>query len=55
LPTNRWILSGRPTNAIFANISDIETKIEKVPIISVVVIRANKIKKIYPEIIDDIN
>ena len=54
-PTNFWILYGRPMIAIFAKITEIEYKSENVPIISVVVIRANSIKKIYPEIIDEIN
>jgi len=54
-PTNFWMLSGRPMIAIFAKISEIETKNENVPIISVVVILANNIKKIYPEIIAEIN
>jgi uncharacterized protein YbcI len=55
LPTNFWMLSGKPMTAIFAKISEIETKRENVPIISVVVILANNIKKIYPEIIEEIN
>jgi len=54
-PTNFWMLSGRPIIAIFPNITESETKSENVPIISVVVILANNIKKIYPEIKDEIN
>lgn len=53
LPTNLWMLSDRPMIAIFAKISEIDTNSENVPITSVVVILANKIKKIYPEIIDE--
>jgi len=49
------MLSGKPIIAIFAKISEIETKSENVPIISMVVILANNIKKIYPETIDEIS
>ena len=45
-PTNFWMLSGKPIIAILAKISEIETSNENVPIISVVVILANNIKKI---------
>jgi len=40
--------------AMFAKISEVATKSENVPIMSVVVILANKIKKINPETIDEI-
>jgi len=54
LPTNFWMLSGKPMTAMFAKISEVATKSENVPIMSVVVILANKIKKINPETIDEI-
>jgi len=54
-PTNLWMLSANPIMAMLANTSEIETSNEYVPITSVVVILAIKIKKIYPEIIEAIS